>query len=205
MDETLENKPLILASQSPRRYKLLKEAGVDFEAVKSEHEEPDPGEWRFDPTDFAQAAAYFKARSVGQYYPDRIILGADTIVVLHGQIYGKPVDRDDARRILLALTSHPHDVITGVALYYPLTSRRLIGYDITRITMRRMSDEELEKYLDSGEWEGKAGAYGIQESADAFVEKVEGSFSNVVGLPIELVLNMLQRFRSDQDNCCSKE
>ncbi len=194
MDQTPKNRPLILASQSPRRFKLLKEAGIDFEAIKAEHEEPDPADWRFSPAEFAQAAGYFKARSVGQRYPNRVILGADTIVAFNDRIYGKPLDRQDARRILLDLTSAPHEVITGVALYHPLTSRRLIEHDVTRITMRRMSEQELENYLDSNEWQGKAGAYGIQESADAFVEKIEGSFSNVVGLPVELVMDMLKRF-----------
>jgi septum formation protein len=186
--------PIVLASQSPRRAALLCEAGVAFEAVPPRQDEPPMEDWRFSPEEFAQSSGYFKARSVAEHYRDRIILGADTVVSLDGRMYGKPRDRDDARRILSTLAGTTHKVITGVAVYEPQTGRRLIDYDVTRITMRSLSYNELEAYLDSGEWEGKAGAYGIQDRADAFVERTDGSFSNVVGLPVELVLEMLAPF-----------
>ena len=150
--------------------------------------------WVSSPAEFAQSAARQKTSSVAERYPDRVILGADTVVALNGLIYGKPADRDDARRILSALAGVTQDVITGVTILQPAKGRQLVECDVTRVTMRPMSDEEIETYLDSGEWEGKAGAYGIQGTADRFVEKVEGSFSNVVGLPVERVLRMLADF-----------
>ena len=185
---------IILASQSPRRVDLLREAGIEFEAVSPVGPELEMDERRFSPEEFVEAAAYQKATSVAERYPDRIILAADTVVALNGLIYGKPADRDDARRILSALAGVTQDVITGVTILQPAAGRRLIEHDVTRVTMRPMSHGEIEAYLDSGEWEGKAGAYGIQGTADRFVERVEGSFSNVVGLPVERVLRMLAEF-----------
>jgi septum formation protein len=185
---------VILASQSPRRVELLREAGIDFEAVSPTEPEPDAAAWPFSPEEFAQSAAYHKARNVAERYPDRVILAADTIVALDGKIFGKPTDREDARRILSALAGVTQDVITGVAMLSPTAKRRSIEYDLTRVTMRPMTPEQIEAYLDSGEWEGKAGAYAIQGRADKFVERVAGSFSNVVGLPVELVIRLLAEF-----------
>ena len=186
--------PIILASQSPRRSALLREARIAFESVPPRHDEPDAARWRFSPEEFAQSASYFKARSVADDYPDRVILAADTVVSLDERLFGKPTDRDDARRILSTLAGTTHQVITGAALYEPAASRRLIEHAVTHVTMRPMPADELEAYLDSGQWQGKAGAYGIQDRGDAFVERTDGSFSNVVGLPIELVLDMLAHF-----------
>jgi septum formation protein len=189
-----EARPIILASQSPRRVDLLRDVGIAFEAVAPTCAEPDMNSWSFSPEEFVESAAYQKASSVAEQYPDRIILAADTAVALNGRIYGKPGDRDDARRILSALAGVTQDVITGVTILQPAKGRQLVECDVTRVTMRPMSDEEIEAYLDSGEWEGKAGAYGIQGTADQYVEKVDGSFSNVVGLPVERVLRMLAEF-----------
>jgi len=193
-DNSFRFQPIILASQSPRRVDLLREAGIAFEAVAPACVEPDMNSWPFSPEEFVESAAYQKACSIAERFPDRVILGADTVVALDGRIYGKPADREDARRILSALAGVTQDVISGVTILQPATGRRLTEHDVTRVTMRPMSDEEIEAYLDSGEWEGKAGAYGIQGTADRFVEKVEGSFSNVVGLPVERVLRMLAEF-----------
>ncbi len=186
-----ETRPIILASRSPRRAALLRQAGIVFEAVPPKHDEPDTARWRFSPEEFAQSASYFKARSVADDHPDCLILAADTVVSLGGKLFGKPTDENDARRILATLSGTTHRVITGVTLYEPATNRRLIGHAVTQVTMRPMSDEELSAYLATGEWQGKAGAYGIQDRADAFVERTAGSFSNVVGLPIELLADML--------------
>ncbi|NLX12543.1 MAG: septum formation protein Maf [Phycisphaerales bacterium] len=186
--------PIILASQSPRRAKLLAEAGIVFEVVPSQHEEPVASAWPFGPAEYALAASYYKARAVADLRPDRVILAADTIVALDGRIYGKPMDVDDARRILRTLTGTTHEVITGVSLLDQSGERRRIDHAVTRITMRRMTDIELDAYLAGGEWQGKAGAYAIQESADMFVTRIEGSRTNVVGLPMELVLRVLSEF-----------
>jgi len=142
----------------------------------------------------AQAASYFKARGVASLVRSSVILAADTVVARSSQIFGKPADREEARRILLSLAGTTHDVITGVTVLEPHSGRRVITMGRTMVTMRRMSPRELEEYLESGEWRDKAGAYGIQDVGDRFIQRVEGSFSNVVGLPMELVSSLLARF-----------
>ncbi|MEK7732222.1 MAG: Maf family protein, partial [Planctomycetota bacterium] len=132
--------------------------------------------------------------SVAGLAGDGWVLAADTIAALGGRVFGKPADRDDARRILKSLSGTTHQVITGVTLLDASSGVRLIRHDSTNVIMRRLTDSEIEDYLDSGAWEGKAGAYGIQDKGDAFVERIEGSFTNVVGLPMELVARMLDEF-----------
>jgi septum formation protein len=172
----------------------LRGAGIAFEVCVPKVEEPTPGEWEGTPEGLAQTAARGKALSLVVDHRYRVILAADTVVALDGCIFGKPKDRDDARQMLSQLSGTTQEVITGVAIMHPSEGRQIIDHDVTRVTMKKMSDDELEAYLDGGEWEGKAGAYGIQGKADRFVEKVEGSYTNVVGLPMELVLDRLAGF-----------
>lgn len=187
---------LVLASSSPRRKELLRQAGIAFEAVDPPVPEPaDVGE-RLSPARLAEALAYFKARSVAENRPDSLILGADTVVSLNGEILGKPADADDAGRMLRMLSDTRQAVITGVALLG--AERRCIASETTYVTMRELSDEEIDQYVASGEWRGKAGAYAIQETADRFVTSLEGSFSNVVGLPMELVTRLLRLALGEQ-------
>lgn len=186
---------LVLASISPRRASLLREAGYRFDAVAPPLDEP-PQEWmNVDPATHAESLAFFKASSVAQARPNDTILGADTVAVVDGEIVGKPSDIDDARRILRSLSDTTHEVVTGVALLCLTTGRRLIQHDISRLQFRRMTDDEIESYLSTGAWRGKAGAYGVQDHADRFVEHIEGSFTNIVGLPIELVQRMFDRWQ----------
>ena len=181
---------LILASASPRRSELLRQAGYSFSAVVPPVGEPGPPPAGLSACQQAEAAAYFKARSVLEMGFVGPVLGADTVVALGGKVLGKPADEADARGMLRTLSGTRHEVITGVAILWRI-GRRRIASDRTYVTMRRMTPEELDSYIASGEWVGKAGAYAIQETADRFVERVEGSFSNVVGLPLELVRRML--------------
>jgi len=190
MTPTAEMLKLVLASSSPRRRQLLAEAGLEFDVVRPPIEEPARFPQDVSPAARAEALAYFKARSVAERQPDACVLGADTLVAVAGRVLGKPADRLEAERMLRTLSGTRHVVITGVALLGP-DGMRKISSDSTYVTMRPLSEREIAAYLDSGEWAGKAGAYAIQESADRFVVKVEGSFSNVVGLPIELVGRML--------------
>jgi septum formation protein len=185
---------LILASVSPRRAVLIREAGYDVEIIPPPLEEPTGPEDHPSPGQLAEALSHFKAKSVAGLVDDGLIIAGDTVVALEGRVYGKPADRADARAILTALTGSTHDVLTGVTLLDARTGKCLIRHDRTAVTMRRMTDVEMEAYLDSGAWEGKAGAYGIQDYADAFVERIEGSFTNVVGLPMELLARMLREW-----------
>ncbi len=190
----LLQEPMILASQSPRRSSLLADAGISFEIASPKYEEPGTSGTHVNPAAFAESSSYYKAASLAEEFPDRVILAADTVVAIGRQIFGKPADVEDARRILTALLGTTQQVITGVTLLHPATDRRMISHDVTHVTMREMSDDELDTYLAGGDWEGKAGAYGIQGEADRFVERCVGSYTNVVGLPIELVQRMLTEF-----------
>ncbi|MBI4579483.1 MAG: septum formation protein Maf [Planctomycetes bacterium] len=194
MDRRVLSRPIILASLSPRRSSLLAEAGIPFEAVAPRYAEPPPPGVHADPAAFAESASFYKAASLADDHPDRLILAADTVVALGDRVFGKPADLEDARRILTALLGATQQVITGVTLLDVASGRRLISHDVTHVTMRAMSERELEDYLARGDWEGKAGAYGIQGQADRFIEKCDGSYSNVVGLPVELVQRMLKEF-----------
>lgn len=181
---------LVLASNSPRRRDLLREAGLDFEITPPVFDEPETIPAKLTPPAYAESLAYFKARSVAEGRPADRVLGADTIVALHGRIMGKPADADDARRMLRDLSHNRHAVVTGLALLGP-GEKRTLAAETTWVTMRPMTDAEIEDYIASGEWQGKAGAYAIQESADRFVTRLDGSFSNVVGLPMELLGKLL--------------
>lgn len=189
MSDKTETK-IILASSSPRRRQLLAEAGVKFDVVDPPLPEPDETVARLSPSQQAEALAYFKGRAVADRHPGAIVLAADTVVALGRKVLGKPADDADARAMLATLSGTRHKVITGVAVLAP-GGARIIASDLTYVTMRPMTEDEIENYVASGEAAGKAGAYAIQETGDKFVEKIEGSFSNVVGLPMELVQRML--------------
>jgi septum formation protein len=182
---------LVLASASPRRRALLAELGVAFEVLPSDvPEQPRPGE---SPGAFAVRVAHEKGREVAGRRPDRWVLAADTVVVLDGEILGKPRDRDDARRMLLALSASVHHVLTAVALLAPSTAAGEELLIESEVTFRRLTGAEIETYLDSGEPFDKAGAYAIQGGAADFVTTVAGSYTNVVGLPLEELRALLRR------------
>jgi septum formation protein len=174
----------ILASASPRRRELLREAGYDFDVVEPNLDEAlEDG----DPEKLVVRNALMKARAVAERFPDRYVLGADTIVYLQGRVIGKPADREDARRILKLLSGTEHEVVTGVALVRKEAGIELTGASRTRLRMKTLSAKEVESYVARGEGLGKAGAYAIQENGDKFIEELRGSFTNVVGLPLEVV------------------
>lgn len=182
---------LILASASPRRAELLIAHGYEIDVVPSTVDEASAVEDGLPPTALAEQLSVLKAREVAARVGEGIVLAADTIAALGGQVIGKPADREDARSILQMLCGTRHEVITGVALVDARTKREQVAHDRTVVYMRAMHETELEAYLDSGAWEGKAGAYGIQDVGDQFVSRIEGSFTNVVGLPMELVSTVL--------------
>jgi len=182
---------LTLASASPRRAQLLRDAGYSFNVIEPPIPEPHTLHPVVTPAENAEALSYFKARAVAGIVRKGLILAADTIVACGGDVFGKPIDKADARRILTRLMETPHQVITGITLLDAVDQRRAISHDVTQVTMRRLSDEELDEHLATDAWDGKAGAYGIQDCGDPFVESIQGSFSNVVGLPMELLDRML--------------
>lgn len=184
--------PLILASASPRRRELLARLCPRFEVRPCPLPEPVRRSERVAPQAWAEALAYFKARAVAEQHPAACVLGADTIVVCEGRVLGKPADLDDARRMLKLQARSASDVITGVCVLGGRPRGRWSGAAVTRVWMRDDSAER-EAYLRTGDWAGKAGAYGIQDIGDRLVERYEGSFSNVVGLPLGLVAQLLER------------
>jgi len=189
-----KNPRVILASGSPRRAELMREYGYDFEVMVPTVDESAMVDSSIPPAQLAMALSYFKARNVMENVSEGWIIGGDTIASLDGCVFGKPVDRSDAKKILTTLLGTTHEVITGVTLLDASSQNRLVQHDTTRVTMNSISQEKIEQYLDTNAWQGKAGAYGIQDHGDEFVEKIEGSFSNVVGFPMELIGYMLTRW-----------
>ncbi len=180
---------LFLASKSPRRRELLKRLGRPFRVIPPRTDESIPD--RLSAKEAAEQLAVRKAESVASEARNGLVLAADTLAAVGDRVIGKPSNRAHAIEILETLSRRPHFVITGVCLLDVQSGRRRVASECTRVTMRPMSREEIEAYVDSGEPMGKAGAYAIQEKGDRYVESVEGSFSNVVGLPLELVARLL--------------
>ncbi|MBU0638134.1 MAG: septum formation protein Maf [Planctomycetes bacterium] len=187
----LDEHTLILASASPRRRHLLARLGVRFAVQPCAQPEPAYKPDSVPPRAWARSLAGFKARTVAEQNPQRWVLGADTVVACRGQLLGKPSDITDARRMLRWQVGRASEVITGVCLMRTGdAAQRFTRHDVTRVWMRD-DQATLEDYLRSGEWQGKAGAYGIQNVGDRLVERIEGSFSNVVGLPLERLMRLL--------------
>jgi nucleoside triphosphate pyrophosphatase len=190
---------LVLASASPRRQELLRNAGIAF-VVQSTNipEVPQPGEA---PRAFAERMAREKALAVFRLRPNDFVLGADTIVVVDGEILGKPRDSTDAVRMLRLLSGRTHLVVTGVCLVGPQLSkddrRQGIGFEdirseTTLVTLDLLGDDDIHSYVSTGEPTDKAGAYAIQGRASRWVSRIEGDYFNVVGLPVSLVYKMLR-------------
>jgi septum formation protein len=181
--------PLVLASSSARRRELMTEAGYDFRVIVPKLAEDHLH--RMPAQVLAESLAYAKARQVADGLEHDVVIGADTVVVLDNEVIGKARDADEARATLGRLAGTTHEVITGLCVLNARRGERLIGAEITRITMRPMSDDELAEYVHSGEGIGKAGGYAIQETGDRFVADIDGSFTNVVGLPMKLLADYL--------------
>ena len=179
---------LVLASASPRRQELLRAAGIAFE-VQPAHipEDPLPGEAA---KACAERLAREKALAVAGQRPQDIVLGADTVVVIDGQILGKPTDAADAARMLRLLSGRDHQVITGVC--FVVGGQCSVGSETTSVTMTAISGKEIADYVATGEPMDKAGAYAIQGIASRWIPRIEGDYSNVVGLPVALVWRMLR-------------
>jgi septum formation protein len=184
-----KSNPLVLASSSPRRKELLAQLGIPFEPVESGVEETALG--GLSPAESACQVAVRKAESVQHRYPQRWILGADTIVVLKNRVFGKPRDTRECREMLLSLSGRNHSVITAFCLIDPYGISVHIEAVATKVKVKRMSENEIEAYIKTGEPFGKAGGYAIQAIGSFMIERITGSYTNVVGLPVCEVINAM--------------
>jgi septum formation protein len=175
---------LVLASTSPQRRAILEQLGIPFEVVPPEYVEDDPPD--VEPVELVRVHAEGKARSV--HGDGQLTLGVDTAVVLDGRVYGKPADREDAARMLSELSGRTHSVVSGLCLLGP----DVVETEETDVTFRILTAEGLDAYLASGEWQGRAGAYAIQGLGGRLVERIDGDYLNVVGLPGALLVSLLE-------------
>jgi septum formation protein len=178
---------LLLASTSPQRQAILRQLRIPFEVVAPAYEEHDPPD--ADPIELVREHAVGKARSI--HVPGRVTLGVDTTVLLDGRVNGKPADRKDAEAMLRRLSGRAHTVLSGMCLLGP--GFELVRHEVTEVVFRLLSPLDLDVYLESGEWEGRAGGYAIQGLGGRLVERIEGDYLNVVGLPGALLVDLLQR------------
>ena len=195
---------IILASASPRRRQLLAEAGYKFKVVVSGVDESAFPVTGVSPGEYANRLALAKAQAVSEKYPDSLVIGADTVVDFEGLIIGKPADAKDAEAITRKLFSKPHKVITGIALVCKVRKLQIVEADTTIVYPKKLTDAQIAEHIASGIWRGKAGAYSISENgpsspngyaeaSDPFVDHIEGSLTNVMGLPVELLCRLLQK------------
>ena len=191
----------ILASASPRRKKLLTEAGYKFTVVQPDIDESAFPVKAIKACEYAERLALAKAKNVAEKYPDSLVIGADTVVDFQGQIIGKPIDAKDAEHITKKLFSKPHKVITGIAIVRLRDGIELSESDTTTVYPQRLTSEQIAEHIESESWRDKAGAYAIKENGDEsrpsktgrdeFVERIEGSLTNVMGLPMGLLQRLL--------------
>jgi len=186
----LSDGKLILASSSPRRAWLLRQVGIPFRTMEVNVEEGFSEERS--PADYVLTLAERKALSAASKLREGIVLGADTIVLFQGEIMGKPKDAQQAKEMLSRLSGHTHQVYTGLTLIDVGKGRTVTGYEVTKVRFRPLSAEFINSYVGTGEPLDKAGAYGVQKKGALLVERVEGCFYNVVGLPLSKLLTLLQ-------------
>lgn len=184
---------LILASTSPRRRELLEGLGLRFEVIAVDVPELDADSApHLSPTELARENARHKALAAAERSPGRWVLGADTVVALDGRLFGKPASLEQASEFLRALSGRTHEVITGCALLDP--ERRVeVFHEVTRVTFRALPDKTIEQYLADVHVLDKAGAYALQERGEWIIERVEGSRTNVIGLPVEALEKVLKK------------
>lgn len=185
-------KEIILASSSPRRKSLLEQLGLEFKVIPSEICEPVlPG---FTPAELVEVLAREKAHQVAGRLSSGVVIGADTVVVWRGQVMGKPASPREAAEMLRRLRADVHEVYTGLALIDAASGESVAGHEVTRVYFKYISDAEIESYVATKEPMDKAGAYAVQGKAAIFIERIEGCYTNVVGLPLARLDTMLKHF-----------
>jgi septum formation protein len=183
--------PLVLASRSPQRRAILEQLGIPFDVVEPRYDEHTPQ--IADAVELVREHAQGKARSVADEAGDRPVLGVDTEVVLQGVIFGKPADATEAEQMLEALSGQTHVVMSGLCVL--TLGWEVVEHEGTLVTFRELTPRDLGLYVETGEWEGRAGAYAIQGRGAALVKCIEGDYLNVVGLPAALLVRLLaERF-----------
>lgn len=181
--------PLILASTSPRRAEILRAVGWPFEACAPNVDETRGADEV--PANYVKRLARTKAAAVAARRPEGLVLGADTVVVIEGEILGQPRDAEDAKRMLGLLSGKWHEVLTGVALVRAgISGCSIVDHETSRVRFAPMSDEEIAWYASTGEPNGKAGAYAVQGRAALFIEEIQGDYFNIVGLPVRLAYEL---------------
>jgi septum formation protein len=185
-------KKIILASNSPRRKDLLKQIGLEFEIDPSNYQEDMT--LKMEPRKLAEHLSLGKSEEVAKRHKDAIIISADTIIVIGGEIFGKPKTESRARYMLEKLSGNVHSVITGFTIIDTATNKKITKSVETKVYFRRISGEEIDAYIGTGEPLDKGGSYAIQGIAALFVEKIEGDYFNVVGLPIAVLASELKDF-----------
>jgi len=179
--------PLLLASTSPQRRAILEQLGLPFEVVAPRYEEHDPPD--ADPVRLVREHAQGKARSVLQEADGRPVLGVDTTVVCAGRVFGKAAGPEEAADMLETLAGKIHEVVSGLCLLTPAWEE--LHHDLTRVTFRPLTARDIAAYVASGEWQNRAGAYAIQGLGAGLVERIDGDYLNVVGLPAALLIRLL--------------
>lgn len=187
-------KSIVLASSSPRRKKLLEEAGYSFSIDPSNFDESKVS--KADPREMVKTLSLEKAREVAKRHKAAIIIGADTTVILDGQLFEKPEDEKDAKRMLTLLSGKIHTVITGISVINTESNQEIIAIEESKVFFKKLTEQQIDEYIQAGEVMDKAGAYAIQEGlSQYFVEKTEGDYTNIVGLPMKRLGKILTKFR----------
>jgi septum formation protein len=190
--KNIDQYDIILASQSPRRYELLKMIGINFKVRPSHVEEINKD--NLPPVDYTLSNARIKGLSIAEKSPDCIVISADTIVVYNGEILEKPTDEIHARDILKKLSGRTHQVITGFGLSYVEKNTYLFDSELSKVTFRNLSQKDISAYINTGEPFDKAGGYGAQGMGSLLIKSIEGCFYNVVGLPLAKFFVTLDKF-----------
>ena len=185
--QAVSRRPLLLASSSPQRRAILEQLGLPFEVIAPRYEESDVN--GLSPAELVQAHAAGKARSVAGEAGERLVLGVDTAVVVGDRVLGKPPDEADAAEMLGLLAGRTHAVLSGLCLLTP--GLEVVEHEETLVSFRRLTPADVRAYVETGEWRNRAGAYAIQGRGAALVERIEGDYLNVVGLPAALLLRVL--------------
>lgn len=183
---------IILASSSPRRRELLLGMGLEFDIIPSDVDEtvsPDLA-----PAQIVEELAFRKARDIATTYPHKIVIGSDTVVVWSDRVLGKPQDEEEAFQMLSRLQGDWHRVYTGLAVIHGQSGIKKVGHTCTRVQMKPLSPEKIKRYISSGEPMDKAGAYAIQGIGATLVQRIEGDYFTVVGLPVSLLADYLASF-----------